>query len=48
MHKQRFKCGHAKRKAKQKEALIACGNDKNQKKICFLPSIKQGKNKIQN
>ncbi|KAL4126118.1 hypothetical protein QTP88_010347 [Uroleucon formosanum] len=41
MHKQRFKCRHAKRKAKQKEALIACGNDKNQKKICFLPSIKQ-------
>jgi len=48
MNKQRFQSGHAKRKAKQKEALIACGNDKSQKKICFFPTIRQGNNKIQN
>ncbi|KAF0711280.1 Uncharacterized protein FWK35_00031724, partial [Aphis craccivora] len=41
MNKQRFQSGHAKRKAKQKEALIACGNDKSKKKFCFFPNIRQ-------
>jgi len=35
MHKQRFQSGHAKRKAKQKEASIACEKDKSQKKFAF-------------
>ncbi|XP_025405770.1 uncharacterized protein LOC112693365 isoform X2 [Sipha flava] len=46
MNKQRFQSGHAKRKAKQKEALIACGNDKSQKKICFFPTIRQGNSSV--
>lgn len=37
-----------KESAKQKEALIAYGNNTSQKTNLFFPFIRQGKNKIQN
>jgi len=45
MYKRKFENGHSKKKTKQRHALLACANDKNQKKLFFptAPAV-QGKN----